>query len=244
MSDSPCSPITWCALDGTRTASAVCPWQQAVAAGLLALLFLLSTSACATRLATEPALVAGAHAQWATGEKVGPDIGLEVSAGKHEVTLALDPLSGVLDLFSGAPSGADEAGTAVAEAERLRDQMTALIETEVAKGAEASQEKIDALTAVVARLDEGLREQAESPPRTDLVIPSAPLGGGLIEWLLWAVGLVVAVVTWLQRRGVATTLRKAIEAAKGLIKEYDEAQYTADDVEKIEAARAPQGRTP
>ena len=81
--------------------------------------------------------------------------------------------------------------------------------------------------------DEGLREQAESPPRPDLVIPPAPLGGGLVEWLLWAVGVVVAVVAWFQRRGVATTLRKAIEAAKGLIKEYDEAPYTAE----IEAAK-------
>ncbi len=50
---------------------------------------------------------------------------------------------------------------------------------------------------------------------------------------------VAAVVTWLQRRGVATTLRKAIEAAKGLINEYDEAPYTAEDVAKIEAAREP-----
>lgn len=208
-----------------------------VAAGLLALLIVLATSGCATRLATEPALVAGAHAQWATGEKVGPDIGLDVSAGKHEVTLALDPLSGVLDLFSGAQSGADEAAVAVTEAEGLRDQMTALIETEIAKGAEANQERIDALTAAVARLDEGLREQAESPPRPDLVIPSAPFGGGPIEWLLWAVGAVVAVVTWFQRRGVATTLRKAVEAAKGLIKEYDDAPYTAEDVAKIEAAQ-------
>ncbi len=208
-----------------------------VAAGLLALLLILATTGCATRLATEPALVAGAHAQWATGEKVGPDIGVDISAGKHEVTLTLDPLSGVLDLFSGTPSGADEAAVAVTEAEGLRDQMTALIETEIAKGAGASQERIDALTAAVARLDEGLREQAESPPRPDLVIPTAPFGGGLVEWLLWAVGVVVAVVTWLQRRGVATTLRKAVAAAKGLIKEYDEAPYTAEEVAKIDAAR-------
>jgi len=214
-----------------------------VAAGLLALLLLLATPACATRLTTEPALAAGAHAQWATGEKVGPDIGVDVSAGKHEVTLALDPLSGVLDLFSGAPSGADEAETAVAEAEGLREQMTALIEAEVAKGTEANQERIDALTTAVARLDEGLREQAESPPRPDLVIPPAPFGGGLVEWLLWAVGVVIAVVTWFQRRGVAATLRKAIEAAKGLIKEYDEAPYTAEDVASIEAARRPPEQT-
>jgi len=46
-------------------------------------------------------------------------------------------------------------------------------------------------------------------------------------------------VTWFQRRGVAATLSKAIEAAKGLIKEYDEAPYTAEDVAKIEAARRP-----
>ena len=90
---------------------------------------------------------AGAHAQWATGEKVGPDVGLDVSAGKHELSFAVDPLSGVLDLFSGTPSGADEAESAVAEAGELREQMTALIEAEVAKGAEASQERIDALTS-------------------------------------------------------------------------------------------------
>lgn len=208
-----------------------------VAAGLLALLMVLATTGCATRLATEPAVSAGAHAQWATGEKVGPDIGLDVSAGKHELSFAVDPLSGVLGLFSGTPDGADEAETAVAEAEDLRTQMAALIEAEVAKGAEASQERIDALTAAVARLDEGLREQAESSPRQDLVIPSAPFGGGLVEWLLWAVGVVIAVVTWFQRRGVAATLSKAIEAAKGLIKEYDEAPYTAEDVAKIDAAR-------
>ena len=128
---------------------------------------------------------------------------------------------------------------AVAEAESLRAQLESRIAQEVAKGAEANQERIDALTAAVARLDEGLREQAESPPRPDLVIPPAPFGGGLVEWLLWAVGVVVAVVTWFQRRGVATTLSKAIEAAKGLIKEYDEAPYTAEDVAKIEAAREP-----
>ena len=122
--------------------------------------------------------------------------------------------------------------------------MTALIEAEVAKGAEASQERIDALTTAVARLDEGLREQAESPPRQDLVIPPAPFGGGLIEWLLWVIGVVVAVVTWLQRRGVAATLSKAIEAAKGLIKEYDEAPYTSEDVAKIEAARGDAPETP
>ena len=131
---------------------------------------------------------------------------------------------------TGSSPGARTAGT-------LRAQLTTLIETEVAKGAEASQERIDSLQAAVARLDEGLREQAESPPRPQLVIPPAPFGGGLVEWLLWAVGLVVAIVTWLQRRGVATTLRKAIEAAKGLIKKYDEAPYTAEDVAKIEAAR-------
>lgn len=208
-----------------------------VAAGLLALLIVLATTGCATRLATEPAVSAGAHAQWATGEKVGPDIGLDVSAGKHEVTLAVDPLRGVLDLFSGTPSGADEVQTAVADAESLRGQLESLIAQEVSKGAEANQVRIDALTAAVARLDEGLREQAESPPRPDLVIPPAPFGGGLIEWLLWAVGVVIAIVTWFQRRGVAATLRKAIEAAKGLIKEYDEAPYTAEDVAKIDAAR-------
>ena len=38
------------------------------------------------------------------------------------------------------------------------------------------------------------------------------------------------------RGGWATTLRKAIKGAKGLIKEYDEAPYTAEDVAKIEAA--------
>ena len=92
-----------------------------VAAGLLALLIVLATTGCATRLATEPAVSAGAHAQWATGEKVGPDIGLDVSAGKHELSFAVDPLSGVLDLFSGTPDGADEAESAVAEAEGLRD---------------------------------------------------------------------------------------------------------------------------
>jgi hypothetical protein len=181
----------------------------------MALLLVLVTTGCATRLATEPKLAAGAHAQWATGEQVGPDVGLDVSAGKHEVTLALDPLNGVLDLISGTPSGADEAQSAVAEAESLRAQLESRIAEEVAKGAEANQVRIDALTAAVARLDEGLREQAESPPRPDLVIPPAPFGGGLIEWLLWAVGVVVAVVTWLQRRGVAATLAKAIEAAKG-----------------------------
>jgi len=69
------------------------------------------------------------------------------------------------------------------------------------------------------------------------VIPPAPFGGGLIEWLLWAVGVVIAIVTWFQRRGVAATLAKAIEAAKGLIKEYDEEPYTAEDVAKIEEAR-------
>jgi len=207
-----------------------------VAAGLLALLLVLATTGCATRVATEPAINAGAHAQWATGERVGPDIGVDVSAGKHEVTLALDPLRGVLDLFSGTPSGADEAQTAVAEGESLRAQLASRIAQEVAKGAEANQERMDALTAAVAKLDEGLREQAESPPRPDLVIPPAPFGGGLIEWLLWAVGVVIAVVTWFQRRGVATTLHKAIAAAKGLIKEYDEAPYTAEDVAKIEAA--------
>jgi len=214
-----------------------------VAAGLLALLLLLATTGCATRVATEPALVACAHAQWATGEKVGPDVGLDVSAGKHEVTVALDPLHGVLDLLSGKTGTPDEGEAAVAEAQGLRQQLTALIETEVAKGAEASQEKIASLQAAVARLDEGLREQAESPPRPDLVIPPAPFGGGLVEWLLWAVGVVIAVVTWLQRRGVATTLREAIEAAKGLIKEYDEAPYTAEDVASIEAAgeRSPAG---
>ena len=125
----------------------------------------------------------------------------------------------------------------MAEARSLREELTSLIAAEVAKGAEASQERLDALQAAVARLDEGLREQAESPPRPELVIPPAPLGGGLVEWLLWAVGLVVAVVTWLKRRGVAEALRKAIEAAKGLIKEYDEAPYTAEDVAKIEAAQ-------
>lgn len=208
-----------------------------VAAGLLALLIVLATTGCATRLATEPAVSAGAHAHWATGEKIGPDVGLDLSAGKHEIAFAVDPLSGVLDLFSGTPDGADEAESAIAEAGELRTQMTALIEAEVAKGTEASQERIDALTAAVARLDEGLREQAESPPRPSLVIPPAPFGGGLIEWLLWAVGVVVAVVTWLQRRGVATTLRKAIEAAKGLIQEYDEAPYTPEDIAKIDAAR-------
>jgi hypothetical protein len=208
-----------------------------VATGLLALLLLLATTGCATRVATEPAINAGAHAQWATGEKVGPDVGLDVSAGKHEVTLAVDPLRGVLDLISGTPAGADEAQTAVAEGASLRAQLEDRIAQEVAKGAEANQGRIDALTAAVARLAEGLREQAESPPRPDLVIPPAPFGGGLIEWLLWAVGLVVAVVTWLQRRGVATTLAKAIEAAKGLIKEYDDAPYTAEDVAKIDAAR-------
>ena len=41
----------------------------------------------------------------------------------------------------------------------------------------------------------------------------------------------MAVVTWLQRRGVATTPRKAINAAKGLIKESDEAPCTAPRVE-------------
>ena len=210
-----------------------------VAAGLLALLLVLATTACATRVATEPALGAGAHAQWATGEKVGPDVGVDVSAGKHEVTLAVDPLRGVLDLISGTPSGADEAQTAVVEGESLRSQLESRIDQEVAKGAEANQERIDALTAAVARLDEGLREQAESPPRPDLVIPPAPLGGGLLEWLLWAVGVVIAIVTWFQRRGVATTLSKAIEAAKGLIREYDEAPYTPEDVAKIEAARQP-----
>jgi len=208
-----------------------------VAAGLLALLLVLATTGCATRVATEPALVAGAHAQWATGEKVGPDVGLDVSAGKHEVTLAVDPLRGVLDLISGTPSGADEAQTAVAEGESLRAQLEDRIAQEVAKGAEANQERIDALTAAVARLDEGLHEQAESPPRPDLVIPPAPFGGGLIEWLLWAVGVVIAIVTWFQRRGVAATLTKAIEAAKGLIREYDEAPYTVEDVAKIDAAR-------
>jgi hypothetical protein len=208
-----------------------------VAAGLMALLLVLVTTGCATRVATEPRLAAGAHAQWATGEQVGPDVGLDVSAGKHEVTLALDPLNGVLDLISGTPSAADEAQSAVAEAESLRAQLESRIASEVAKGAEANQERIDALTAAVARLDEGLREQAESPPRPDLVIPPAPFGGGLIEWLLWAVGVVIAIVTWFQRRGVATTLSKAIEAAKGLIKEYDEAPYTPEDVAKIDAAR-------
>jgi hypothetical protein len=208
-----------------------------VAAGLVGLLLLVAP-ACATRIATEPALVAGAHAQWATGEKVGPDVGLDVSAGKHEVTVALDPLHGVLDLLSGAGTP-DEAAAAVTEAQALREELLGLIQAEVAKGAEASQERIEALQAAVARLDEGLREQAESPPRPELVIPPAPLGGGLVEWFLWAVGLVVAVVTWLKRRGVAEALRKAIEAAKGLIKEYDEAPYTAEDVAKIEAARRP-----
>ena len=42
-----------------------------------------------------------------------------------------------------------------------------------------------------------------------------------------------------RRRGVAATFRKAIDAAKGLIKEYDEAPYTAEDVAWIEAARQP-----
>jgi len=107
-------------------------------------------------------------------------VGLDVSAGKHEVTLALDPLNGVLDLISGTPSRADEAQSAVAEAESLRAQLESRIASEVAKGAEAHQERIDALTAAVARLDEGLREQAESPPRPDLVIPPAPFGGGLV----------------------------------------------------------------
>ena len=209
-----------------------------VAAGLLGL-FLLAAPGCATRLATEPAVHAAAHAQWATGEKVGPDVGLDVSAGKHELTLALDPLHGVLDLLSGGTGTPDEAAAALTEAETLRAQLTTLIETEVAKGAEANQEKIESLQAAVARLDEGLREQAESPPRPDLVIPPAPLGGGLVEWLLWAVGVVIGIVTWSQRRGVAATLRKAIEAAKGLIKEYDEAPYTAEDVAKIEEAREP-----
>jgi len=207
-----------------------------VAAGLLGL-FLIGTPGCATRLATEPAVRAAAHAQWATGERVGPDVGLDVSAGKHELTLALDPLNGVLDLLSGGTGTPDEATVAVTEAETLRAQLTTLIETEVAKGAEASQEKIESLQAAVVRLDEGLRKQAESPPRPELVIPPAPFGGGLVEWLLWAVGVVVAVVTWLQRRGVAATLSKAIEAAKGLIKDYDEAPYTAEDVASIEAAR-------
>jgi hypothetical protein len=207
-------------------------------AGLLGLL-LLFTAGCATRIATEPALHAGAHAQWATGEKVGPDVGLDVSAGKHEVTVALDPLNGVLGLLSGGAGTPDEAESAVAEARSLREELTSLIAVDVAKGAEASQERLDALQAAVARLDEGLREQAESPPRPELVIPPAPLGGGLVEWLLWAVGLVVAVVTWFKRRGVAEALRKAIEAAKGLIEEYDEAPYTAEDVAKMEAARPP-----
>jgi len=209
-----------------------------VAAGLLALLLLLATTGCATRVATESALVAGAHAKWAAGEQVGPNVGLNVSAGKHEVALAVDPLRGALDLISGTPSGADEAESAVAEGELLRAQLKSRIAQEVAKGAEANQERIDALTAAIARLDEGLREQAESPPRPDLVVPPAPFGGGLIEWLLWAVGVVIAIVTWFQRSGVATTLSTAIEAAKGLIKEYDEAPWTAEDVAKIEAARA------
>jgi len=38
---------------------------------------------------------------------------------------------------------------------------------------------------------------------------------------------------------VAATLSKAIEAAKGLIQEYDEAPYTAEDLAWIEAARRP-----
>lgn len=193
----------------------------------------LAFCGCAARLDTHDMGV-GASAVWEHSEaKTGPGLGVDVSG--PEVAVALDPLNGLLNLFNG--SGSPDASDAIAESKDLEARLMSAISSEIAKGAEADQAKLDELQAAVAALGESRREVEESPPLPSIAPP--PIGGSFLQWLMWIGAAIIAVIAWWKnRKGAKALLAAAVAKARDLLKQYDDAPYTAEDVVAIEKAKA------